>query len=54
MVETGIFIVVVVAVAIVLFILTDKAGQPDPIPLIVKLVVLLAALFAIAHRFGYA
>lgn len=54
MVETGIFIVCVVGAAIALFILVDKAGQPDPIPLIIKLVVLLAALLAIAHRLGYA
>lgn len=54
MVETGIFLVIVVAVAIILFILVDKAGQPEPLPLIIKLVVLLAALFAIANRLGYA
>jgi hypothetical protein len=40
--------------AIVLFILTDKAGQPEPIPLVIKLVILLIALLAIANRLGYA
>lgn len=54
MVETAIFLVCIVVVAIVCFVLVDKAGQPDPIPLILKLVILLIALLAIARLFGYA
>jgi hypothetical protein len=54
MVETAILIVLIIAVAIVLFKLVDKAGQPDPIPFVVKLVILLVALIAIASRLGYA
>lgn len=54
MVETAIALVCIVAVAIVLFILVDRAGQPDPIPLIIKLVILLVALLAVARALGYA
>jgi hypothetical protein len=54
MVETAILIALVAAAAIVMFILVDKAGQPEPIPLVIKLVILLVALFAIANRLGYA
>jgi hypothetical protein len=53
-VPTILFIAAVVIVAVVLFILIDRAGQPDPIPLILKLLVLLIALYAIARRLGYA
>ena len=53
-VETAIVIVCIIAVAIVLFKLVDKANQPDPIPLVIKLVILLVALLAIANRLGYA
>lgn len=53
MVETALFFALIVIVAVVLFILVDRAGQPDPIPLIIKLVILLVALFAIARLFGY-
>ena len=54
MVETAFIIVCIVAVAIVAFVLVDRAGQPEPIPLVIKLVVLLVALFAIARQLGYA
>lgn len=54
MITTVFIIVVIVAAAIVAFSLVDKAGQPDPIPMIIKLVILLAALFFIARQLGYA
>lgn len=54
MVPTVLFIAAVVIVAVILFILIDRAGQADPIPIILKLVVLLIALYAIASRLGYA
>lgn len=54
MIQTAFIIVCIVAVAIVAFIMVDKAGQPEPIPIIIKLVILLAALFLIASRLGYA
>ena len=54
MFETILVIAAIVIIAIVLFILIDKAGQPDPIPLLLKLVILLVALFAVARHLGYA
>ncbi len=53
MVPTILFIAAVVIVAVILFILIDRAGQPDPIPLILKLIVLLLALYVSVHRLGY-
>lgn len=53
MVPTILFIAVVIILAILLFILIDRAGQPSPIGIILKLIVLLVALCAIANRFGY-
>jgi hypothetical protein len=54
MVPTILFIALVVIVAILLFILIDRAGQPSPIGIILKLLVLLIALYAVANRLGYA
>lgn len=54
MVPTILFIAVVAIVAILLFILIDRAGQPSPIGIILKLLVLLIALYAVANRLGYA
>lgn len=54
MIETAFIIVLIVAGAIIAFILVDKAEQPAPIPMILKLVILLLALFFIARKLGYA
>lgn len=54
MVPTILFIAAVVIVAVILFILVDRAGQPQPIALILKLLILLIALYAVANRLGYA
>lgn len=54
MVPTILFIAAVVIVAILLFILIDRAGQPSPIGIVLKLIVLLIGLYAIANRLGYA
>jgi hypothetical protein len=53
MIETTLIIACIVIVAILVFILIDRAGQPDPIPLILKLIVLIVALVAISRALGY-
>lgn len=54
MIETAIFIVLILAAAIVAFVLVDKAGQPDPISMVLKLAILILALLALARALGYA
>lgn len=54
MVPAILFIAAVIVVAILLFILIDRAGQPSPIRIVLKLIVLLIGLYAIANRLGYA
>lgn len=52
--NTILFIAVVVIIAIFVFILIDYAGQPRPISIVLKLLALVIALYAIANRLGYA
>lgn len=54
MIQQAIYIVCICAAAIVAFILVDRAGQPDPIPMVLKLFILVLALLALAHTLGYA
>lgn len=54
MVETALYVVLILAAAFIGFILTDKAGQEAPIPMVIKLVILIIALLAIAHLLGVA
>lgn len=53
LVQQAIYIVCICAAAIVAFILVDRAGQPDPIPMALKLFILVLALLALAHTLGY-
>ncbi len=48
------FVACVVIVAILLILLVDYAGLNSPIPLALKLIIVLIALYAIANRLGYA
>lgn len=54
LIQQAIYIVCICAAAIVAFVLVDRAGQPDPIPMILKLFLLVLALLALAHTLGYA
>ena len=53
-IQTALYVVLIVAAAIVGFVLVDKAGQEPPIPMVIKLVILVIALLAIAHLLGVA
>lgn len=48
------FIACAVLIALLLIILVDYAGLSPPIPLILKLVIVLVALYVIVRRLGYA
>jgi len=54
LIQTVVYVVLILAAAFIGFILTDKAGQEPPIPMVIKLVILIIALLAIAHLFGVA
>lgn len=54
LIGTALYVVLILVAAIIGFVLVDKAGQEPPIPMVIKLVILVIALLAVAHLFGVA